>query len=176
MTRSKMSKAKAITLLANAREVQSEVDLQLGPLPDGTPSGISPVLPTSRFGKRPYLLQVVRQINVTYSSACYDACAVLIRRLIETLLIEAYEAKQIQGQIIDANGNFKGLDDIIKDAVGPNGLTLSRNAKRELVPLKELGDRSAHNRRFVAHRSDIDAIRSPLRTVTDELLNEAGLR
>jgi hypothetical protein len=52
---------------------------------------------------------------------------------------------------------------------------LGRNAKRGLDGLKELGDKSAHNRRFNARQPDIDAIRSDLRTAAEELLHLANL-
>ena len=41
-------------------------------------------------GTRAYLEQLVHQINGTYDSGFYDACAVLCRRLMESLIIEVY--------------------------------------------------------------------------------------
>ncbi len=170
-----MTKSELADAISISKSIQSDVDDLLGPPPDGTTSGVTPLLPTSRFRKRGYLIQIVRQINVNYIQACYDGCAVLMRRLIETLLIESYEHKGKQAEILDSKGNYRGLDDIIAHAVGSNGLSLSRDAKRVLPTIKELGDRSAHNRKVLAHRSDIDRVRSDLRLVTDELLHEAGL-
>ncbi|WP_208543899.1 hypothetical protein [Paenibacillus protaetiae] len=39
---------------------------------------------------RGYIEKVVNQINGTYEQGWYDACAVMIRRVIETLIIEAF--------------------------------------------------------------------------------------
>jgi hypothetical protein len=55
-------------------------------------------------------------------------------------------------------------------------LNLSRNTKTALPKLKDIGDKSAHSRRFNAIRHDIDNIRSELRTVVQELLVIAGLK
>ena len=52
---------------------------------------------------------------------------------------------------------------------------LGRNAKRGLDGLKDLGDKSAHNRRFNARQPDIDHIRSDLRAAAEELLHLAKL-
>ncbi len=49
-------------------------------------------------------------------------------------------------------------------------LTLSRNAKQSLPKLKDIGDLSAHSRRYNAHRHDIDKIKDDLRLVVQELL------
>jgi hypothetical protein len=42
--------------------------------------------------------------------------------------------------------------------------------------MKELGDRSAHNRHYVAKKADVDGLRSGLRVTVDDLLNQAGLK
>ena len=46
-------------------------------------------------GKRPFLTRLIQQINFTYGHNCYDACAVLMRRLFEVLLVLAYQNKGI---------------------------------------------------------------------------------
>jgi hypothetical protein len=172
---SAVEKSLARSLIVAARMIQTDVNETLGPPPDGTRSNTSTVLPCSRFRQRVYLLQVARQINTTYETGCYDASAVLIRRLIETLLVASFEAQQRTQEITDANGQLKPLEDIIKHSVGASGLQLSRDAKRSLLPIKQLGDRSAHNRTALAHRTDIDKVRHDLRTLTDELLHLANL-
>src|SRR3989339_1459690 len=48
---------------------------------------------------RSYLHEIVRQINGCYDATFYDACSVMIRRLVETLIIEVYEHKKIQNKI-----------------------------------------------------------------------------
>jgi len=50
------------------------------------------VLPRELFdGTRGYIEKVVSQINGSYDHGWYDCCAVMCRRLAETLIIEGYE-------------------------------------------------------------------------------------
>ncbi len=53
---------------------------------------------------------------------------------------------------------------------------LGRNAKKALPKLKSIGDQSAHNRRYNAHREDIDKLSTDFRNVCQELLYLAGLK
>ena len=48
--------------------------------------------------------------------------------------------------------------------------------EKALPKLKEIGDQSAHSRRFVAHREDIDKVQGDFRTVIQELVYLAGLK
>lgn len=51
------------------------------------------IIPLNLFkGTRDYLLKVAIQINQTYEHSCYDACAVMIRRMLEMLIIITYES------------------------------------------------------------------------------------
>ena len=44
-------------------------------------------------GTRGYVERIVRQANGCYSKGWYDACAVMVRRLIEILIIDSFDAK-----------------------------------------------------------------------------------
>jgi hypothetical protein len=125
-------------------------------------------------GTRVYIENVTRQINKTYEVECYDACAVMIRRLVETLLIEAFEAKNVAAHAQLPDGTFMQLNSLIEKALA-EGWNLGRNARQELKRLKEDGDRSAHSRRHMALRSDIDNLKRDLRGVVQELLIVAGI-
>ena len=51
------------------------------------------MLPIDLFdGTRGYIEKVVLQINASFDASLYDCCAVMCRRLLETLIIECYEA------------------------------------------------------------------------------------
>jgi hypothetical protein len=56
------------------------------------------------------------------------------------------------------------------------GLNLGRDAKKNLEDVKALGDKSAHNRRFVAHAPDLINIQGGVRTATQELIQIANLK
>jgi hypothetical protein len=53
---------------------------------------------------------------------------------------------------------------------------LSRNTRRSLPKLKDLGDKSAHSRRFIALRNDLDKLIPDIRVVTQELVLLAKLK
>lgn len=137
------------------------------------------ILPITLFKRctRGYILKVVYQINRTYGETCYDACGVMIRRLVETLIIEVYEAKGIDYKIKDPNNNneFKSLKNLIDTIKSEPNFNLSRNCKKGLDDMKSIGDLSAHNRKYNAHREDIDKIQGDLRVTVQELLTLAGL-
>jgi hypothetical protein len=101
---------------------------------------------------------------------------VMIRRLIETLIIEAFEHHKIADKIKTPGGDFFYLSDLITHTLNEKSWNIGRNAKQALPKLKSVGDLSAHSRRHVAHRSDIDKIISDLRTAVQELIYFAGLK
>ncbi len=67
------------------------------------------------------------------------------------------------------------LRGLVGRAVSNSGLSLGRESKRVLEDIKTLGDRAAHNRRFIARQRDLDALRDGVRVVFDELAAIAGL-
>jgi hypothetical protein len=134
------------------------------------------VLPRELFSNtRGYIEKVASQINGSYDHGFYDCCAVMCRRLGETLIIEVYEAQGRAKEIKGPDDNFLMLNGLLGALSKDSTIHLGRNAKRGLEALKELGDKSAHNRRFNARQPDIDAIRSDLRTAAEELLHLANL-
>ena len=127
-------------------------------------------------GTRGYIEKVALQLCGCWEECFYDAVAVLLRRLSETLLIEAYERQGRQSEICDPNGNYLPLGSIVDRACGPGGLNLGREAKNALKEIKECGDRSAHNRRINAVRSELERLRPGSRTVVEELINIARFK
>jgi hypothetical protein len=127
-------------------------------------------------GTRGYIERVAHQVNRTYESGCYDACAVMIRRLIETLIIEVFEAKGIADRIRDSAGDYLTLRDLITKTLTEPSLGLTRNMKNALPELKDVGDKSAHSRYFNAVRDDIDKGTSHVRHAVQELLALANLK
>ena len=122
-----------------------------------------------------YIGKLAKQLNACYEIEAYDAAAVLVRRIIETLLIEAYEAKGIENQVKDpTTGDYMMLNGILKDAIDRGSLSLNRDSKNTLRALKEAGDKSAHNRRYIAVRRDLDQIQTGMRVAVDDLLHLAG--
>jgi hypothetical protein len=162
--------------LALARSLEASAPDELLPASETSPPRLQPVIPHSLFREtRGYLEKIVFQINATYEVTSYDACAVMIRRLIEVLIIECFEAKGISNKIQNAAGEFLYLQDLIAATLA-EPWNLGRNTKGGLARLKTIGDQSAHSRRYNARREYIDEVIIDLRTVAEELLYVAGIR
>ncbi len=135
------------------------------------------VLPLSVVqNTRGYLEKVISQANGCYEHQWFDACAVMIRRFTETLIIEVYEHQGKADEIKDRAGDFLALRDLIAAITNNSTINLGRDTKKTFPLLKELGDRSAHNRRYLANKADVDKVIPGLRVVADELLHLAGLK
>jgi hypothetical protein len=130
-----------------------------------------PVVPHSLFrDTRGYIEKVAFQINGSYDATCYDACAVMVRRLVEVLIIECFEAHGLAAKIKNSHGDFLYLADLIAATLSEPAWNLGRNTKTGLGRLKTIGDQSAHSRRYNARREYIDEVLIDLRTVAEELL------
>lgn len=161
-----------------AQAVQHEISAALGPPEEGMrASNANAVVPSILFkGTRGYLEKVANQANGAYSQGWFDASAVMIRRLLETLIIEAFEKHGRAAEIQNRDGDFLYLRDLIAKTITCAAWNLSRNTKQALPRLKDVGDKSAHSRRFNAVRNDLDSIKADLRCVAEELLSLAGMR
>ncbi len=160
-----------------AKAIQIEVDKVLGPPEDGAKSRKQLVIPFSVVrGTRGYIERVTNQANGCFEKGWYDACAVMIRRLLETLIIEAFEKFNIASRIKNASGDFYYLGDLINASINETAWNLSRNCKQSLPRLKSIGDKSAHSRRFVAQRGDIEPILDDIRVAVQEFVFLADLK
>jgi hypothetical protein len=100
----------------------------------------------------------------------------MCRRLLETLIIETYESLGRSLEIKGSDGQFMMLNGLITFLEREKSFNLGRSAMKGLKDFKQLGDLSAHNRRFNALRNDIDRVRDGLRIASEELLHLSGLR
>ena len=129
------------------------------------------LLPIDLFqDARDYIRRNVIQINGCYERGWYDPCAVMSRRLIETLIIECFEHHSIEKNIKKSDGNFLALGELITKFLGETTWNLNRKTKSSLPKLKEIGDMSAHNRYYNAYRKDIEKHSEDFRLVVQELL------
>ena len=126
-------------------------------------------------GKRNYLDRLIQQINHTYGDNCYDACAVLMRRLFEVLLVLTYQNKGVEADITKADGTHKMLDAIVRDAVQNRTLSIPTRISRHFDDFREVGNNSAHSIAYTAGRLDIDNIIRDYRVMLEDLYNRAGL-
>ena len=156
---------------------KAELDSQfagIDPTPRPTPT--NSMLPASMFwGTRGYIEKVVLQINASFDAGLYDCTAVMSRRLVETLIIEAYEHEGRGDELKGPDSHYLMLSGLVAHVESDPYMKLGRESMRGLKALKALGDRSAHNRRFNARRDDLTRVRDGLRLVSEELLHLAGL-
>jgi hypothetical protein len=125
--------------------------------------------------KRGYLTTVGRQMNGCFTAGWFDAAAVMMRRVLEIAIIEAFEGKNVAAAIRNASGDYLQLTDLIAKTLAEPTLTLSRNAKRALPRLMDVGHKSAHGRYFTAKKADLEDVKADCRIAIEELLHHAGL-
>jgi len=164
-------------LVATAKAISSDLSDQLLSPEEGLLSKTQPVVFISLVrGTRQYIENIANQANGAYENGWYDASAVMLRRLVETLIIEAFEHHQIDSKIKNADGDFFFLRDLVARTLAETKWNLGRNAKQALPKLKDLGDKSAHSRRYIAQRRDIEPLLPEIRTVVQELVFLSGLK
>lgn len=163
--------------LSLAKAIQEDVPKRGKPPDEGMLPQSEQIIPFSVVrGTSGYIEKIVNQINGCYENGWFDGCAVMIRRLIETLIIEAFEHHDIASSIKNSNGDFLYLSDLINKTIAEPSWNLGRKTKSALPRLKSIGDLSAHSRRYIAHRNDIDKLVDDLRVVTQELVFLAKLK
>lgn len=161
-------KGKPISVpLATARELRSDYGQFLSPRP---PEIEDTILVASDFdGARAYVQAIVKQINGCRQFGMFDACAVMMRRLAEVLIIDAFEAKKKRVEILDV-GNYMMLSGLIGVLLSGRHFKLSRNAPKWLERLKEFGDNAAHSRTYITKEIDIDEFKGSYRNLISELI------
>ena len=159
-----------------AGRIQKDVNNVSKPSPEGTkPKKYQLVDFNLVKGTGAHLERVVHQINGAYEHGWYDACAVMLRRLLETLVIEMYIARDMKSKIKTRDGRFVNLNKLVARASSEPSWELDNNG-RSLQKLKEIGNWSAHKRLYNANRDDIDTYESEIRIVVQELVYMAGYK
>lgn len=125
--------------------------------------------------KRPFIDRLIKQINCSYGNHCYDACAVLMRRLFEVLLVLTYQNQGVEADICNSDGSHKMLEAIVKDAVQNKALGIPTRISKNFDAFREVGNNSAHSITYTAGILDIDKIARDYRVMMEDLYNRAGL-
>lgn len=125
--------------------------------------------------KKSYLDRLIQQINCCYGNHCYDACAVLMRRLFEVLLVLTYQNKGAEADICNADGSHKMLEAIVKDAVQNKKLGIPTRISKNFDAFREVGNNSAHSITYTAGVLDVDKIARDYRVMMEDLYNRSGL-
>ena len=136
-----------------------------------------PVFPAEilKETERAELIILGRQMNGCFEQGYFDACAVMMRRLFEISVIEAFEAKSIAHKIKNADGDYFQLSALVGKALVESSFKLSRNTKRALPRLRDVGHLSAHGRSYFARKTDLENIKGDFRVAMEEFLRLSGL-
>ena len=135
------------------------------------PKPTNNLIDLSLLDSTPYYVQKIStQMNCCYDRGLYDACLVMMRKLIETLIIECYERFSCTSEIKDANGVFYYFSELIFHFLQSNHWSVSRNFEKQIKTVKKYGDLSAHNRRFIAKKTDIDMMKFDMRQCLQEII------
>lgn len=157
--------------------VLQKMDKEVGILWEDTKTIVSEgkLIDESKFcGKRKYLDRLIMQINHSYENNCYDACAVLMRRLFEILIILSFQNFNIDDQIKGLDGNYLELKGLVNKICGNSVLKIGR-VRDKFDEIREVGNSSAHGFAYTAGKKDIDDIKHTYRVMLEELYNKSGL-
>lgn len=134
------------------------------------------VLPDALFSSLPANVQsLCKQINASYENNLFDCTAVIMRRLLESLLVLSYQKAGIEEEIMNGNHHVM-LDKIIKNAEQNKILALSSNTKKDMALFKDLGNYSAHKIWYNCTQGDIKPHILKYRVIIEELMYKSGLK
>ncbi len=160
-----------------AKAIRADIPDFAKPPAEGFKSATDQVIPLSYVrNTRGYIEKLANQINGCYERGWFDACAVMIRRLCEVLIIEVYESKNMSGKIKDGNNQYFMLEALIKSITTEPSWTLNRFTVQAFPQVADAGNLSAHSIRFNAHVDDIDRLVSDFRVAVQDLLALAGIK
>ena len=141
-----------------------------------TVAQLGTVLPNDLFSSLPTNIQsLFKQINASYENNLFDCTAVIMRRLLESLLVLSYQKAGIESEIM--NGTYHmTLDKIIKNAEQNSTLALSAGTKKDMALFKDLGNYSAHKIWYNCTQGDIKPHILKYRAIIEELLYKTGMK
>jgi len=133
------------------------------------------VISEERFcGKRDGLDRLIVQINATYRDGSFDACASVMRRLMESVLILSFQANNIENEIRKGGGDYLGYEDIVKKAAASDVLRLSEKGI-DISMISKIGDYGGKGPMYTFGANDINAVRTGYRNVLETLCELAKL-
>lgn len=123
----------------------------------------------------PYILRLIPQINGAYEYEWFEAAAMVLRRLVETLIIELYSRRGWTSEVQDPDTReFLLLKGLIDKLNGDARLHMQRRTIEGLKKIKDLGDTAAHDFKIRIRKSDLDGIQPSVRLVLERLVFTIG--
>lgn len=113
------------TAVELVKKLKSDAPRSFVPPSEGTKASNEFILPAAMVrNTRGYIEKTTNQINGCYEKGWFDGCAVMMRKLMETLIIECFEKYGIDSKIKNDKGDFFYLRDLIdKSPPGTSGGT-----------------------------------------------------
>lgn len=138
----------------------------------GTAYTTDSYLPASIFeAQRPYVTRLVPQINGCYSSGYFEACAMLSRRLVETMIIDLYDQRGWISEVKDsATKDFVRLKTLVNKISSDPRFGFDSKFQKGLNAIKELGDIAAHDFRVQVKKNYLEEVKSHLRFTCERLV------
>lgn len=134
------------------------------------------ILPETLYlNTRGFIEKLAKQINASYEHNLADACAVLMRRLLEILLIMGYQNKQKQSEIQDGV-SYRNLVSIIDYTISNKTLSLQKDTHEVLHDFRELGNFSAHGLNYNCRKEEIRKVARKFRFAVEDMLYASGLK
>jgi len=116
---------------------------------------------------RDYIEVISTEALIAYDQGLYNSTLVMIRRILETFIIEIFERDKQDNLIKNKKGNFFYLKDLWKTLL--KEYNIGRSSKDSFKRIKKFADLSAHNRRYLATKRDLDELKDDIRIVVEEL-------
>lgn len=156
------------TFQINVRYID-ELEADYGQLLNIRAQAVNPLVLPEDFGRGTrHFEQLVIEVNGSYEKGYFDGCAVMIRRILESLIISVFISRR-QVNVIKIDGAFLQLEALIEKTLIFDQVHLSRDARRIMRQIKEVGDVAAHNRNYLTQQQDIDDIKLGARRILSEL-------
>lgn len=130
------------------------------------------------FSQQPdYVTRLIPQINGCWERGYLEACAMVIRRLTETLICELYAKRGWEDELKDPSTHeFVGLKSMVNKICGDPRIGLAKRVQEGLKKIKELGDIAAHDFKVRIRKGDLEGARSSVRFTCERLIYEVGVR
>jgi len=122
-------------------------------------------------GTRGYVVNVTKQVNGSFKADCWDACGVMIRRLLETLIIEVFEEKGLGNEIKDSGGNYFMFTDLVSKLINTQKTPVGRTTRKELPVIAVVVNNCAHNRTFNISKPQLVQYQAAIVIAVQELIN-----
>lgn len=120
---------------------------------------------------KPYLVAFSKEASSCYDLGFYNSCLLMLRKIMETLIIELYESKNLEAKIKTSGGDYYQLKALISAVTAEPSWKLSKTTRENLPKLKLYADSSAHSRRFNAKKDDVDGLKDNVRIIFEELVH-----